>query len=297
MERVALPFERDETPDGASVVTITLESPERKIVVMDRDLLGRLNATLDAIGDELAGLVLSSATRVFVAGADLAEIDGLSDAELDEYLAFGQRVFGRIAAMACTSVAAIDGAALGGGLECAMHCDVIFGLRPAADVKPYLVGLPEAGLGVCPGWGGTNLLPARMDSARAIELTATGKPLSVIAAHEAGVISELFDSREELLAAARRRAAEPKPDRGRPEEPHCISQPEKIEVVQAAWKKIERSLPDTASARGVASCVRAGLERGWQAALDEERRMLIELRRTEEAQTRIGAFLNKSTAK
>src|SRR4030095_4414837 len=77
---------------------------------------------------------------------------------------------------------AINGAALGGGLELAMHCDGLVAAPPpsrdGAPGKPYPVGLPEAGLGLCPGWGGTNLLPARMDAADAIRRAASGQTMT-----------------------------------------------------------------------------------------------------------------------
>ncbi len=166
--------------DANGVVTVWLEQPERPVVVLDRSLIERIDATLDLLQAEMAGFVLASrCSRVFVAGADLVEIDGLSDSELDEYLTLGQRVYGRIADLPCTTVAAVTGATLGGGLEIAMHCDELVGLEPAADAKPYLVGLPEAGLGLCPGWGGANMLPARIEAETAIELTASGKPLKI----------------------------------------------------------------------------------------------------------------------
>jgi len=293
-----LPIQR-----GAShkVATIVLEQPGRSVVVLDRALLVRLDDTLNeiesALGSEIEGVVLASASdRVFVAGADLAEIDGLDDAELDEYLALGQRVYGRIAALPCTTVAAVNGAVLGGGLEIAMHCDRIVGLRPAADAKPYLVGLPEAGLGICPGWGGACLLPARMDPAEAIKRTATGKPMKADAAHEAGILEELADTKEELMELAQRLALEPKTDRLNPAEPIHLMQG-RIDLAQDALENAMSDLEMTPAAVGVCTAVRTCIEKGWKNYLDAERATLIRLRHTDTAKERIGAFLGKDTAR
>ncbi|TVQ60428.1 MAG: enoyl-CoA hydratase/isomerase family protein [Phycisphaerales bacterium] len=293
-----LRHERDEHGSTEGVVTLWLEQSERPVVVLDRDLFRRIDAALDAIGDDVRGLVLASASaRVFVAGADLKEIDGLNDAELDEYLTLGARVMGRIASLPCTTVAAINGAALGGGLELAMHCDLLVASMPAGTpekpARPYPVGLPEAGLGICPGWGGTNLLPARMAPDRAIRMTATGETFDVKAAREHGLIDELLDQPSRLLHAARERAGR-RPKAAPRAHPRSIGDDDRREGCREALERIGPELPDTGAARAVARCVRTGVEEGWEAALREERRLLIELRNTEVAREKLAAFFAKS---
>ena len=155
--------------DDEGIVTLTLSGPDPEtrggVVVMDQWLLDSLCAALDQVEQsDPTGLILKSASnRVFVAGADLVEIDKLDDEALHAYLEQGASALHRINKLPCPSVCLINGAALGGGLEIAMHCDALVGVQPAADRKPYQVGLPEASLGLCPGWGGTQMLPARMD--------------------------------------------------------------------------------------------------------------------------------------
>lgn len=279
--------------DDQHVVTVWLEQPERPVVVLDRALIKRLDATLDVLPQKMNGFVLaSSCERVYVAGADLVEIDGLSDAELDEYLALGQRVFGRIAELSCKSVAAVTGATLGGGLEIAMHCDELVALEPGEGGKPYPVGLPEAGLGICPGWGGANMLPARMDPVEAIERTATGKPMTAHEAIETGLFAGTAGDKDGVLELARRRAAEARAPRGGDGPPNASWSPE---AVRAALESV--SLPETKAAAGVRTCIQAGLERGWTGGLAAEKDTLIALRSTPEAREALEAFFAKSGSK
>ncbi len=273
------------------VAVVRLEQPGRPVVVIDAELLDRLDATLDALPADAAGVVFSSASeRAFVAGADLKAIMALSDAELDDYLARGQRIFGRIANLPCPTVAAINGAALGGGLELAMHCD---GLIAAPGAKPYPVGLPEAGLGICPGWGGTNLLPARIDPTNAIRRTATGDALLYPDAVEASMFDSVADGAESLVGTAAAWVA----SQSTPERDGAPSR-----WVGRAADTVRRALGDsgvetTATGRAVAACVAVGLDKGWQAALDTEREQLIALRATDDAQRAIEAFFDRSGAK
>lgn len=298
----ATPFslEADQTGPLAGVFVARLEQPGRPVVVLDEALIQRLDATMDAIPADCRGLVVASASeKVFIAGADLRAISELDDGALDRYLAFGQRVFGRLSQLPFPTAAAINGAALGGGLEVAMHCDALIG-APSASGRPYPVGLPEAGLSICPGWGGTNMLPARMDCAEAITRIATGKPLNFDEARGAGLFDQVAPSPEGLLTAAKHWVAD-RASKGRVERdgapsrwigraavaPRCL----------AALDEVRPELPATASASAVAEAVDTGLTRGWQAALDCERRHLVHLRHTPEGAAAIKAFFERSAAK
>jgi len=283
--------------DAHGVATVWLEQPERSVVVLDRLLIQRLDAALDALPAGAAGVVLASrCERVYVAGADLVEIDGLSDEELDAYLTLGQRVFGRLAGLPCRTVAAVTGATLGGGLEVAMHCDELVALDPGEGGKPYPVGLPEAGLGICPGWGGANMLPARIEPGRAIELTAAGTPVKVGEMIEAGLFAGTAGDKASVLGLARERARAPKAERGGAG-PRNISWSEGAGSgpVLAALESV--SVPGTKAAAGVVGCVRAGLDGGWPAGLAAEKDTLIALRGTDEARAALEAFFAKNNQK
>jgi len=297
-----LPFHRESSGPGAGVVTLFLEQEGKPVVVLNRAFLERLDRTLDAMGRPEKGFVLASnAPRAFVAGADLAEIDALSDDELDDYLKLGSRVYGRIAAFTCHTVAALNGATLGGGLELAMHCDTLVAAMPKGTpekpARPYPVGLPECGLSICPGWGGTNMLPARMDPAAAILATAKGQPMTVVEAREAGLVSQLLDNPDDLLPLAKERAAKG-PREGslarKHHEPRNIAMPAHEADVRSGLRRAAHDLPDTEAARAVVACVEVGLSGGWKQALECERQNLIRLRHTPEARKAIEAFFAKT---
>lgn len=315
MSGTTLTLERD--PSGIAVLRLSPIPAGSPVVVLNREMLGAIDAALDELKASPArGFILASDSKVFIAGADLKEIMALTDPELHDYLRFGQRVYGRIAALPCTTVAAINGATLGGGLEIAMHCDHLIAALPfspapgGGDVaqrqrgnpqtppdkpaRPYPIGLPEAGLSICPGWGGTNMLPARMDPGRAIRMTATGQTFTINDAAEAGLV-ELMVSPDDLLARAKTLAARPK--RVARARPRCIEDADRREAVAAALAHVTPELPASQAARAVADCVRIGLEKGWLAALDAEREHLVRLRNTPEGRSAIETFFAKSEKK
>lgn len=291
-----LPVHRDERGQPVLIVELKQDAP---VVVLDKPLLEALDQTLAGLDLEgVAGVVLASASeKVFVAGADLKAVRDLSDDDLHEYLKFGAAVFARLHQMPVWTAAAINGAALGGGLELAMHCDGLIGApqagRSGEPNKPYPVGLPEAGLGICPGWGGTNLLPARITPAVAIEKTASGTPLLYPEAADAGLFDLIAQDAGGLraLAADWLRGQGPAPTRdgmphrwiGRDPQP-----------VREALGAVEADLPETGPAKAVASAVKSGLAMGWPAALRTERDHLVRLRHEPAGRAAIEKFFSKS---
>ncbi|MBX3359502.1 MAG: enoyl-CoA hydratase/isomerase family protein [Phycisphaeraceae bacterium] len=308
-----LQIERDESTSRdagtlAGCVTIRVGMPGQPVVVLDHPLIQRLESTLNEVrrmGGVTGLVVASTSERVFIAGADLKSISGLTDDQLDKYLAYGQRVFGMICDLPFPTAAAINGAALGGGLELAMHCDALIGAPPpakdGAPGKPYPIGLPEASLSICPGWGGTNLLPARIEPGEGIRRTAEGKPMMFDAAAAAGLFDAVSPSPDTLLATAkawigaRRESPTGEPTRdGAPS--RWIGRPKQKPAATAAMFQLEETLPPTQATRAVLGAVRAGLEHGWQGCLDCERRELIRLRSTPDGKAAIKAFFDKAIA-
>ena len=267
--------------------------PRGGVVVLDRWLIDSLDATLRQLSQQdLSGLILQSASeRVFVAGADLAEIDALNDADLDMYLRAGSVAYGRISALAFTSVAIIHKAALGGGLELAMHCDALIGALPAPGEKSWKVGLPECGLGICPGWGGTMMLAARMDISKAITSTCVGAPFDAIDI-PAGLYAKHIGAGESAVdVAAAWIHANPKVQTRR--SPLSVADEQFHQATTTALEHLEKQLPNTAAARAVVNAIHVGLQHGFQAGVLCEQKHLIELRHTPEARARLDAFLKR----
>ena len=267
--------------------------PRGGVVVLDRWLIDSLDAALCQLSQQdLSGLILQSASeRVFVAGADLAEIDALNDADLDMYLRAGSVAYGRISAFAFPSVAIIHKAALGGGLELAMHCDALIGAHPAPGEKSWKVGLPECGLGICPGWGGTMMLAARMDISKAITCTCVGAPFDA-SDIPAGLYAKHICAGESAVdVAAAWIHANSKVQTRR--SPLSVADEQFHQATTTALEHLEKQLPNTAAARAVVNAIHVGLQHGFQAGVLCEQKHLIELRHTPEARTRLDAFLKR----
>lgn len=178
------------------------------IVVIDRpDKLNALNAeVVQELGDvfrdlrqddAVRGVVLTGAgDKAFVAGADIGELAQMSPLSGVEVSRDGQRIFSEIERFPKPVLAAVGGYALGGGCELALACH----LRVASDNARF--GLPEVGLGIIPGYGGTLRLSRLVGLGRAIELTLTGAMLDAEKAERIGLVSAVYPQ-EELLDRAK----------------------------------------------------------------------------------------------
>jgi enoyl-CoA hydratase len=170
------------------VAVITINEPERLNALNSERLRDLLSAVRDVSADaSIRAIVLTGAeNRAFMAGADIGEMAGLSR---DEALAFGR--LGQATAWALETapqpvIAAINGFALGGGCELALACDI----RYAADNAVF--AQPEVGLGIPPGWGGTQRLPQLVNPGIAAELIFTGKRIDADEALRIGLVNAVF---------------------------------------------------------------------------------------------------------
>ncbi len=183
------------------ICVLTFDRPDSAANLLDSTTLEELGAHLAAIGAPglgVKGLVLlSGKPGMFIAGADLRAVLGISREELREMIALGQRVFSQLAALALPTVAAMDGAALGGGYELALACD----WRVASPESATTIGLPETRLGLLPAWGGSTRLPRLIGLPAALDLILSGKALPAKSALQRGMIDALA-ARENLLPAA-----------------------------------------------------------------------------------------------
>lgn len=183
---------------GDGVATIAINRPEKRNA-LNGALIEELDVAFSKVaGDrELRGLILTGAgDKAFAAGADIAEIAALAPVEARRYALRGQRVLRRLETMGKPSVAAVNGYALGGGLELAMACTVRFAAEGAQ------LGQPEVRLGLLPGYGGTQRLPRLVGRGRALELLLSGEPVSAEEALRMGLVNRVVP-RESLPAASR----------------------------------------------------------------------------------------------
>lgn len=155
--------------------------------------------------DGIRAVVLTGSEKAFAAGADIREMAGLTFAQ-----AFTQDIYGpqsrAIARFPKPLIAAVSGYCLGGGCELALLCDTIF----AADTARF--GLPESGLGIIPGMGGTQRLPRRVGQALAMDLILTGRQLTAVEAQAAGLVARVLPADQLLpiaMEAAKTIAARP----------------------------------------------------------------------------------------
>jgi enoyl-CoA hydratase len=153
-----------------------------------RELAEALEAALEPV-ETMALVITGAGDKAFVAGADISEFTTLEDAFSGRELSLnGQDVMSSVAAMPIPTIAAINGFALGGGLELALACD----LRVAATNAK--LGLPEVGLGLIPGFGGTQRLPRLIGEGRALDLILTARHATAAEALEMGLVNRVADN-------------------------------------------------------------------------------------------------------
>jgi enoyl-CoA hydratase len=145
-------------------------------------------------------VVTGAGEKAFVAGADIKEMSELSPLEAADFSRRGQRVLSRLESLRVPSIAAVNGFALGGGLEVALACT----FRVAASTAR--MGLPEITLGLIPGFGGTQRLPRLVGRGHAMEMILTGGMVDASRALEIGLVHEVVEPGE-LLEAVQKRAA------------------------------------------------------------------------------------------
>ncbi len=196
-------FFLQEVPTGVGpIALVTMDNGEewQKPNVFGRAALASLGELIsDLEGREWIGLVLTGKPFVFAAGADLTEFPRMSTPELARAAAVGgHEAFGAIRDLPFPTLAAINGAAVGGGLEIALHCD----FRTVARSVRH-IGFPEVFLGIIPGWGGTQLTPRLVGAAAAVELIVANplkqnRLINASRAAELGLADALLDDVEFL---------------------------------------------------------------------------------------------------
>ena len=181
------------------IITI---SREKALNALNSQVLEELDPTLDAVNlDEVRALILTGAgQKSFVAGADIGEMSTLTKAEGEAFGKKGNDVFRKLETFPIPVIAAVNGFALGGGCEISMSCDI----RICSDNAVF--GQPEVGLGITPGFGGTQRLARLVGAGMAKQMIYTARNIKADEALRIGLVNAVY-TQEELLPAAEKMAA------------------------------------------------------------------------------------------
>ena len=185
-----------------SIALVTVNRPE-KLNPLNLDTVDALDSCFTDIASDpkVKAVILTGAgEKAFVAGADINQLTELSALGGQQWGLRGQQVFSKIENLTKPVIAAVNGYALGGGLELAMSCHI----RIASDNAK--LGQPEVKLGIVPGYGGTQRLPRLVGKGRALEMILTGDPVSAEEASRIGLVNRVVP-RAELIPTARRIAS------------------------------------------------------------------------------------------
>ena len=167
--------------------------PGEKVNKFSSAVLREFSSVLDQIGaSDLKKLIIASRKPgIYIAGADVTEFTTVTGPDQAKaYVLLGQEVFTKLSKLPQVTVAAIDGACVGGGCEMALSCD----WRVATDSPKTTIGLPEVKLGIFPAWGGTSKLPRLIGLPGALDIILQGKTLNGKRAKKAGLVDEVVEA-------------------------------------------------------------------------------------------------------
>ncbi|MGF2736001.1 3-hydroxyacyl-CoA dehydrogenase NAD-binding domain-containing protein [Marinobacter sp. DUT-1] len=187
------------------ILTLTIDMPNQSANTMNADFRAGLSETVSRVKGDLEnirGIIITSAKKTFFAGGDLKELHSVTREQAQEFEDMVNGLKADLRFLETTGkplVAAINGTALGGGLEIALACHH----RIVLDDDTIQLGLPEVTLGLLPGGGGTQRLPRMIGLEAAFPFLMEGKKVNPEAALKAGIVDELVSTPEELLSTAR----------------------------------------------------------------------------------------------
>lgn len=183
-----------------TLAVITINRPQA-LNALNTEVLNELAASLDVVekdNEVKAVIITGGGTKAFVAGADIGEMQNKNVTEAYDYIQLGQGIFERIENFRTPVIAAVNGFAFGGGCELALACDI----RIASDKAKF--GQPEVGLGIIPGFGGTQRLPRLVGKGKALELILTGNTINAAEALGIGLVNKVTEG--DALEAAKEMA-------------------------------------------------------------------------------------------
>lgn len=172
------------------IALLTINRPD-SLNALNRETLEQIDQFLVDLSAErsITTLIVTGAgNKAFVAGADINEMQKMKPKEIEEFISLGQKVTLELENAPYVTIAAVNGYALGAGLEIALSCDLICAAKGAK------LGLPEIQLGLIPGFGGTQRLIQLVGKAVAMEMILTARPITAEMASSLGVINEVYES-------------------------------------------------------------------------------------------------------
>ena len=178
------------------IATVTIDRPP--VNALNDKLMDELSACFVDLSerDDVRCVIITGAGRSFVAGADISEFVGISGKAFQRLSLKGHQIFNQIESFHAPAIAAINGFALGAGLELALSCDI----RIASEKAK--LGLPEASLGIIPGYGGTARLAKMINIGQAKYMLYTAEHIDAHRAYEIGLVQEVV-APEELMSRVR----------------------------------------------------------------------------------------------
>ena len=189
------------TDEQSGVAELTINRP-KALNALNLTVLEELEQAAQKVAADTAVKVLivtGSGDKAFVAGADIRQMQTMDSCQGHQFARRGQQVLGRLSALDKPVIAAVNGFALGGGLELALACDFIYAAATAR------LGFPEVGLGIIPGFGGTQKLARLIGVARARELVFSAAMINAEQALAWGIVNKVCPA-DELLPAVRQLA-------------------------------------------------------------------------------------------
>ena len=252
---------------------ITINS-ECALNALNSQVLEELDATLDAVNlDEVRCLILTGAgLKSFVAGADIGEMSNLTKAEGEAFGKKGNDVFRKLETFPIPVIAAINGFALGGGCEISMSCDI----RICSDNAVF--GQPEVGLGITPGFGGTQRLARLVGAGMAKQMIYTARNIKAAEALRIGLVNEVYSAEVDAEGNVVKTAQE---------------------VLVAAAEKMAAGIAKNApiAVRNCKKAINEGLDVDMDAALVIEEKLFGDCFETEDQQYGMAFFLDKNKEK
>lgn len=249
-------YDEKTTGAGHKYVMVTFNRP-KAMNALNAQVLNELEQAIHKISEDssVRCLVLTGEGKAFVAGADITEFQGITPDQAEQISAKGQKIFSQIERLEIPVIAAVNGFALGGGLELALSCDFIL----ASEKTKW--GLPEVTLGLLPGYGGTQRLTLKTNQGIAKRVALSGEMFSAKQGRKWGLFAEVFDA-EDFMG-------------------------EVLKVVESVCERAPIAVRMTKAA------IQAGVDLGQEKGFEVERRAFFEIFKTEDKNEGVAAFLEK----